>query len=178
LLERRSGQEGRDNKPKVQSVHFFELRPNCSLTSRSATLFYLSILAVCLPVAIAAALAGLWPVLPFAGLELLGVGAALKISMRRGRDREFVRIDERDVTIGRSSGSRQVEYRFARPWTRVELRTAGVPAWPSRLLVGSMGKTVEIGHFLTESERQRLTARLAELIPVRRMPDAVETATD
>lgn len=160
-------------------MHFFELRPNCSLTPRSATLFYLSILAVCLPVATAAAIAGFWPVLPFAGLELLGIGAALAISMRRGRTREFVRIDERDVTIGRSSGSRQVEHRFPRPWTRVQLRTASVPAWPSRLLVESMGRTVEIGHFLTESERQRLRARLAELIPApRTLPAAGEQATE
>lgn len=159
-------------------MHVFELRPNCSLTSRSATLFYLSILAVCLPIAVAAAMAGFWPILPFAGLELLGVGAALTISMRRGRIREIVRIDERDVTVGRSNGNRHVQYRFSRPWTRVQLRRASVPAWPSRLLVGSMGRTVEIGHFLTESERHRLTARLAELIPAHGTPAAVEPATD
>lgn len=153
-------------------MHFFELRPNCSLTSRSATLFYLSILAVCLPVATAAALAGFWPVLPFAGVELLGIAAALAISLRRGRSREFVRIDERDVTVGRSSGRGQVEFTFPRPWTRVRLREAGVPSWPSRLLVGSMGRTVEIGHFLTEGERRRLEARLAELIPAPRRAGA------
>jgi len=149
-------------------VHFFELRPNCSLTSRSATFIYLSILAVCLPIAVAAAMAGFWPILPFAGLELLGVGAALAVSMRRGRSREYIRVDEREVTVGRSDGNRQMEYRFPRPWTKVELRTASVAAWPSRLLVRSMGRTVEIGHFLTENERQRLKARLAELIPAPR----------
>ena len=109
-------------------------------------------------------MAGFWPVLPFAGLELLGIGTALYISMRRGRTREFIRIDDLDVWFARSRGSRQVQYRFARPWTRVRLRAASVPAWPSRLLLGAMGRSVEVGSFLTEPERQRLQARLAELL--------------
>ena len=150
-------------------MYVFELRPNCSLTSRSALLFYLSIVAVCLPIAVVAALAGFWPVLPFAGLELAGIAAALALSLRRGRRRESIRIDERDVTVARSDGDRQELYRFPRPWTRVQLRV-DVPAWPSRLLVGSMGRTVEVGDFLTESERRRLGARLAEIIPAQRSP--------
>jgi uncharacterized membrane protein len=149
-------------------VYVFELRPNCSLDSRSAILFYLSIVAVCLPIAVVAMLAGLWPILPFAGLELAGVAAALAVSLRRGRRREVIRIDERDVTVARSDGDRQEQFRFPRPWTRVQLSVASVPAWPSRLLVGSMGRTVEVGHFLTESERRRLGARLAEILPVQR----------
>lgn len=145
-------------------MHLIELSPNCSLTPRAATLFYLSVLAVCLPIALACAVAGFWPVLPFAGVELLGLGAALLVSMRKGQVREFIRIDERDVVVGRSGGGRQVQHRFARPWTRVQLRAASVPSWPSRLLLGAMGRTVEVGSFLTEPERRRLKARLTELI--------------
>ncbi len=147
-------------------MHLIEVCPNCSLTPRAAAGFYLSVAAVCLPIATACAVAGFWPVLPFAGLELLGVAAALHMSLRRGRAREFIRIDERHVVVARTSGSRQVQYRFARPWTRVQLRPARVAAWPSRLLLGSMGRTVEVGSVLTEPERQRLKARLAELLSV------------
>jgi uncharacterized membrane protein len=145
-------------------VHVFELSPNCSLTPRSATLFFASVAAVCLPVAIACAVAGLWPVLPFAGAELLGLGLALHLSLRRGRVREYIRIDERDVTVGRREAERAVEHRFARPWTRVQLRRARVATWPSRLVVGAMGRSVEVGAFLTEGERRRLGRRLAEVI--------------
>jgi len=149
-------------------VHFFELSPNCSLTLRSAALFYLSILAICLGTAGTLAAAGFWPVLPFTGLALLALGVALYLSLRRGQTREFIRIDERDVIIWRSERSRCAEYRFARPWTRVRLRMADAPAWPSRLFMGSMGRMVEVGAFLTESERRRLRTRLAELIPAAR----------
>lgn len=145
-------------------MHVIELRPNCSLTPRTAALFYASILAVCLPIAIGCAIAGFWPVLPLAGLELLGIGAALRISMKRGRHREFVRVDEREVLVARSGGGPEKLYRFPRPWTRVQLRAASVPTWPSRLLLGCMGRTVEVGSFLTEPERLRLKARLTELI--------------
>jgi uncharacterized membrane protein len=146
-------------------VHLFELSPNCSLTSGTATLFYLSILAVVLPVTGACMVLGFWPVLPFAGLELLGLAVALQLSLRRGRKREFVRIDEQSVTVASTSRDRATEHRFARPWTRVELRAGHYPAWPSRLLVGTMGRMVEIGAFLSESERRHLGARLNELIP-------------
>lgn len=148
-------------------MHLFELSPNCSLTPGTASLFYLSILTVSLSIAGAFAAAGFWPVLPFAGLELLALAAALRLSLRRGRVREFIRIDERSVVIAAASPNRTVEFRFARPWTRVELRAGAAPTWPSRLLVGAMGRTVEVGAFLTESERRRLGARLAELIPPR-----------
>jgi uncharacterized membrane protein len=146
-------------------VHLFELSPNCSLTPGAAAFFFVSVLAVALPVAGGCAVLGLWPVLPFTGLELLGLAVALRLSLRRGRVREFVRIDERSVTIGCSGGSSATQSCFARRRARVELRAAAVPAWPSRLLVGTMGRMVEIGAFLTESERRRLGNRLSELIP-------------
>lgn len=145
-------------------MHLIELSPNCSLKPRAATFFYVSVLAACLPGVIACAMKGLWLVLPFAGLELLGLAAALALSLRRGRTREYIRIDERDVVVARCRGHEQVLHRFARPWTRVRLRPAGVATWPSRLMLGAMGRTVEVGSFLTETERQRLGTRLAELL--------------
>ena len=36
--------------------------------------------------------------------------------------------------------------------------------WPSRLLVGSHGREVEVGAFLNEDERQALARRLMELL--------------
>jgi uncharacterized membrane protein len=128
-------------------------------------LFYLSILALSLGTAGTLAAAGFWPVLPFAGLELFALGVALRLSLRRGQMREFICIDERDVVIRSSDGKHHAEYRFARPWTRVRLCMPDAPAWPSRLLMGSMGRAVEVGKFLTESERRHLKTRLAELIP-------------
>jgi uncharacterized membrane protein len=159
------GREGRDKKPKERSVHVFELEPNCSLTSRTAALLCLSILAVIVPVATACAVAGFWPVLPFAGAELVAFALALRASLRRGRMREWIRVDDCEVTVRRTGAGDEAEFRFARPWTRVRLEAAGLSQWPSRLVVSAMGRSVEVGRFLTESERLRLKARLAALLP-------------
>jgi uncharacterized membrane protein len=147
--------------------HVFELSPNCSLTIRSAALFYVSILTASLTIAGAFAMAGFWPILPFAGLELLLLGAALCASLRRGRMREYIGISEHDVIVAGSRNGRAEEYRFARAWTRVELQPGAVPAWPSRLWLGSMGRRVEVGAFLTEGERRGLKIRLSQVIAAR-----------
>ena len=110
------------------------------------------------------AAAGYWPILPFAGLELLALGAALYWSMRQGRNRELIRVDDRLVTVQRYPGGEQDEIEFARHWTRVELVPAGSRHWPSRLMLRSRGRSVEIGSFLTDSERLGLKKRLAEVI--------------
>jgi uncharacterized membrane protein len=148
-------------------VQFFELSPNCSLTKRTAAFFYVSIFVVTILIAGSFAVLGVWPILPFAGLELAALGWALALSIRRGRVREYIRIGERDVEIRRSDGIRNEQFTFARPWARVELRQAPYRSWPSRLMVGTMGRFVEIGAFLTETERRRLRVRLAELIASR-----------
>lgn len=145
-------------------MHSFELRPNCSLTPRSAAVFYLGIVTVSLIIAGGFAAAGYWPILPFAGLELVALGAALRWSMRQGLARELICVDERHVRVRKTAVAGKREYEFARPWTQVELRTAAVPCWPSRLLLRSMGRSVEVGSFLTESERRGLRRRLAEVI--------------
>jgi uncharacterized membrane protein len=126
--------------------------------------FFLGITAVSLTVAGSFALAGYWPILPFAGLELAGLGAALRWSMRQGGRRELIRVDERTVSVCKSGGRHERAYEFPRPWTRVELVRARNGHWPSRLLLGAMGRRVEIGAFLTDSERDGLGRRLRQVI--------------
>ena len=145
-------------------MHLFELRPNCSLTHRTATLFFLGIATVSLGIAGSFAAAGYWPILPFAGLELAALGAALVLSMRQGRMRELIRVDESNVTVRKSHGDQVHEYEFQRPWTRVHLQRSSAGNWPSRLSLRSMGRSVEIGSFLTDEERDGLRGRLTQVI--------------
>jgi uncharacterized membrane protein len=148
-------------------MHLFEISPNCSLTPRQAVVFYLSIAGVTLVIGLAFAAAGLWPVLPFVGLELALLGYGLRVVQRRAREREWIRVDERDVLVRQQRGRAVREHRFARPWTRVELRAPRAPTWPSRLLLASQGRSVEVGACLTEGERHGLRRRLAEVLEAR-----------
>jgi len=145
-------------------VHLFELSPNCSLTPRSAACFFASIVSVSLTIATVFAALGYWPVLPFAGLEMLLLGAALRYSLRRGQVRHFIHVDGERVTVRRLSGNRAESVEFARPWTWLELRATRQRHGSSRLFVGSMGRRVEVGEFLTEAERLGLRQRLAEVL--------------
>jgi len=150
-------------------VHSFELRPNSSLTPRAAAWFYGSLVAVVLCVAAGCVALGLWPVLPFAGLEAAVLIGAAHWVQRRGTAREYIRVDEESVVVekrlpGRRGDQASVAYAFQRPWTRVELRRGQPTHWPSRLLFSSGSRCVEIGAFLTDGERQGLKDRLAELL--------------
>lgn len=161
-------------------MHRFELAPNCSLTTRSALVFYLGIVAVSLSVAVVFAIAGYWPILPFAGLELLALGAALRWSLVQGQRRELICVEDSRVLVRKTGRQGPCEFEFVRPWTRVELVEARAANWPRRLLLRSKGRAVEVGGFLTDSERTSLGKRLAELIPGmpgREIPVSDDTAS-
>lgn len=150
-------------------MHSFELRPNSSLTPRAACWFYGSLVAVLLCVAAGCAAVGFWPVLPFAGLEAAVLLGAVAWVRRRALAREYIRVDAAEVRVekhrpGRSGATVTMAYAFQRPWTRVELRRGQPAHWPSRLLFSSRGRSVEVGAFLTDGERQGLKNRLAELL--------------
>lgn len=104
---------------------------------------------------------GLWLVLPFAGLELAAMAAALHVTAHRARVSETVEIDARELRIRRGNPDRSDSVAFASGWARVRL-LAGAARWhPPRLLVGAHGRWVEVGRFLTDEERRR-AARLIE----------------
>ncbi|MDR3387390.1 MAG: DUF2244 domain-containing protein [Rudaea sp.] len=49
-------------------------------------------------------------------------------------------------------------------WVRVRLLPGRRRGWPSRLLLGSHGRDVEVGAFLNEAERRVLAQRLTDLL--------------
>lgn len=145
-------------------MYEIELHPNCSLTPRAAVLFYSSIVAISLCVAIGFASLGLWPVLPFAGLEMLAVGLALAVSIKQGHCREVICVDEEQVRITKQGGRGDQNVAFPRYWTRIQMRHSAFRGHPSRLLIGSQGKFCEVGAFLTEEERHGLGNRLTRIL--------------
>lgn len=144
--------------------HRIELVPNCSLTPRGARLFVGSLATVTFAVAGFFALQGLWPVLPFAGLEIGLLAWAVRASMRRGSEREVIVVSEAQVVVERRSPSGSRQSVFPRHWARVTLRDPQPARYPSRLSIESHGRSCEVGRFLTEDERRRLAARLERLV--------------
>ena len=139
------------------------LAPHCSLSPRGALYFYASACVTSFGVAGVVALRGWWPVLPFAGLEMLLLGAVLWHSQRRRHCVEVITVTDERIEI-ESKVAPQQPVVFPRHWAQVKLRRAASPLHPSRLLIMSHGRSFEVGSFLTEEDRRDLAGRLRRAV--------------
>jgi len=132
------------------------LRRNCSMTPAQLVAFYLSLCAWSLAIAGAFWWRGATLVMPFAGIELLAVGAALLVYARHATDRERVILRPGRLTIECTLGRRTDQVEFAPAWVRVE------PAHGDRSLieVSGEGKRVAIGRFVRPELRRALADEL------------------
>ena len=141
-----------------------ELCAHNSLTAKHARIFLFTVAIGPLLTAGFCVAQGFWLVLPFAGLELGLLYWALRMSMRRGQQRECIAITAEYVTITPQLGVPQAKTRFPRHWTRVKLRAPYSRLHPHRLVFESGGRVCEVGSFLTDDERCALAARLQLLV--------------
>jgi len=141
-----------------------EISPNCSLSVRGAVAFFAGLCFISLAIAGLMALRGFWPILPFAGLEMLLLGWALRTSMERRHHRQTITVTDDDVSVESRDRARCVQVVFPRHWAQVKLRRPASRLHPSRLTIESHGRQCELGTFLTEEERRGLAARLQRLI--------------
>ena len=141
------------------------ISPNGSLDPASALRFFAGISAVSLSIAGLLSLQGFWPVLPFAGLELMLLGYCLRLSLRDSARREMVRVDPAQVSVvHRDADGRTRHWNAATAWTRVELQPPAHRGHPSRLRLVSSGRGIELGAGLTEDERLALAERLSAIL--------------
>ena len=139
----------------------FVIRPNHSLTWQEARVVLAGIAAVGLIIGTVFCSVGLPFVLPFSGLEVIGVAAAFYYCQRRALAREVVSIDEQQVTVESGRTRPTVAHAFQRAWVRVVLERSRDDWYPSRLKLCSHGRELEIGGFLNEEERLELARRLS-----------------
>jgi uncharacterized membrane protein len=140
--------------------------PNASLSAGQALGFFAGLSAVCLAIAGGFAWMGLWLILPFAGLELAAVGAALVVVIRRNRYREVLVFEgERlRLEVGRVGAGIENRTEWVRGLTRVILERGPQVCDPTRLVLDCGGQRRIIGRCLTDAERVALARRLKELI--------------
>ncbi len=129
------------------------LRPNRSATGRGLLGFFLGLALVTAAVAAFWTALGAWPVAPFAGLELAGVGLGLYVAARRCARVEVIAVGPERIRVER--GHRRSEWagELPRAWARV-VRCHG------RVALRAQGQELEVGAFLAEDERERLAAEL------------------
>jgi len=140
-----------------------DLAPHCSLTPRGAALFFGLVCLLTFGIAAVFTVLGFWPVLPFAGAEMLLLGWALKANMDRRHERECIDISETEIVVEYARGTPQ-RVVFPRHWARVKIRRPKSPLHRGQLVIESHGRAHEVGKFLTEEERRQLAAELRRLI--------------
>ena len=139
------------------------LRPRRILTSRQ---FFVLFALISLPVA---AVSGYSLALGnafapwFALLDLLIVGAALRWVWRSGDRYERIVLGGSCLEV-HSSPSDATVFSAHPYWVR--LSAEGDIKAPDRVLLGSQGKTVEIGSFLAPDERSELVSRLRSVLAI------------
>ena len=135
------------------------VRPNRALTLRGMMLLFAGLTTVVLIIGIGFTLAGAWPVLPFAGLEMAAVATVLYRLFRHADDHDVIIIEGDRVTVIRRRGKQEWREEFQRYWTQITLERRR--SWyPSRLRVGSHGRFVVIAADVNEKERESLSVTL------------------
>ena len=142
----------------------FHITPNLSMTPTGALWFYASVVVGTLIVSGGVAIAGFWPVLPFAGFELALLGGVLYTIQRRGRYKEVLHVDDQHIVIEKGEIDVAERVEFARHWATVEMSGPRQPQMPSVLAITGHGKRCVVGQCLTEDERQGLAKRLTQCI--------------
>lgn len=138
----------------------FIIKPNQAMSWKSLVLAYLVISLITIAIGVVFFLKGLTLILPFCGLEILLLGAAFYVSAWRGGVQEVLSITESGIVFERGRHGPETRREFQRAWVKVILERSWNSWYPSRLLLRSHGRQLEIGCFLNEQERQGLALEL------------------
>ncbi len=143
----------------------YVIRPNCALSCAQAVAVFCACVVSTLAAGLVFLTLGAPLVLPFYGLEMAVLGAALYASMLSGSRQEVVVIGPDVVTVEQGRRRPVRRHEFHRLWAQVVLQ--GPSRGRGRLALRSHGREVEIGAFLTEDERIALGRELALRVPLR-----------
>jgi uncharacterized membrane protein len=105
---------------------------------------------------------GAWPIPGFLGLDLVIVYVAFRLNYRAGRRYEAICLNHEALHVTRCDPRGRLSHETLQPfWLRVVLEH-GPRA--GRLLLTSHGRTLEIGDFLPEAEKQALAEALRDAL--------------
>lgn len=132
------------------------LKRNCSLAPRQLLAFYASLCLLSLAIAGLFWLRGATLVMPFAGIELLAVGAALLVYARHAADSETIRLLPGRLTVRRVHGPHVEQVEFAPAWVRVEPESGD----RSLIELSGQGRRISVGRFVRPELRRQLADEL------------------
>jgi uncharacterized membrane protein len=148
----------------VAGTFRFVLKPNASMSPRQVR-GLIAVLAVAMgSIGLFFANMGAWLVLPFSGAEWLLLAVCFKLVLARSAVREVITITAHAVLVESGHGRAENTQRIQRAWVNVDCVRSRIAGHPSRLYLRRHGKSLEIGRFLVEPERQGLALELRRIL--------------
>lgn len=132
--------------------------PNRSLGPRGRRGCLAAIGGTTLAVALGATMLGAWPVMPFAGLEVLLLWIAFRAVQRHDGDYERLEIGAAgEVKLEARDARCETRFVAQRPWARVVMKERGRRC---TLGLAYAGRTVPLGRMLSDDGRRELATQL------------------
>ena len=135
------------------------LKRNCSISPAGLAGAFAALAFVVVAIGTGFAIAGAWLVLPFAGLEVLLLGAAYVLYARRAGDYERIVLDSGWLTVEVSEAQRTLRY-------EMEARRARVRVDEERVLLLGAREQLELGRHLDADTRVQLAAELQKRLRI------------
>lgn len=142
-------------------------KPNHSSSWRNNKLALLAISVPSLGAAIGFTALGAWPVLPFAGAELLALGSALYYVNWKLEYRHVITLDESTVRIDKGYYAPKRHWRIARDEAALAVTPEQHPWEGPALTVHGKQQAVKVGDFLSRDDTMSLLALLRKELQVR-----------
>ena len=135
----------------------YTARRNNSLSSSGRRLVFGFILTVSLGIATAFSLVfGAWPIMTFAGIEMVVLYLAFRYIDRHAADYERITIRGDRVSVEVREGSELTRFELNRCWAQVVCECEG-----AKLALRSHGREFEVGRHLCDEQRFRMARELA-----------------
>ncbi len=135
-------------------------RPDRSSSWRTNMLLLAALAVPSLGAATAFALAGAWPILPLAGIELCALGAALYCVNRKLQFRQVITVNRDTVSIDQGFRGPRQSWRFRRDATGLTITPEQHPWEGPSLLLHDRSDSVPLGDFLGREDLLRLSELL------------------
>ena len=140
-----------------ESAFDLTIKRNCSISPQDLLYVLAFIGSVSLGIAAGFAYFGAWPVLPFAGVEVLALALAFYVNGLHAADYERIALAGGTLVVEASDAGHLHRHEFSAPWLRVEERRRGGDL---RLVLRSGRASVEVGRHLDTERRASLAAHL------------------
>lgn len=136
------------------------LTPNRSMSWQGNLILWCGFSMLVVVIVMVLALAGAWVVVPFAGLELLGLLAGLYYTSRKCHRQEVLHINPETVRLEKGLYEKEQEWEMPRQWVRVYL-TMPMRGWkPPSLQLVHRDTEVSFASFLNQDDTKDLVAFL------------------